>query len=214
MRIGLIIISHLSNLWKAKFSILCDVILRLRLQEKFDIDHSHFTPLQGDAVFWYNLKKSGDGDDSTRHAACPVLVGNKWGEWCSWRIHGNQNDDEPDAIYLRLQHVKGLSPPLPVSWNHHDYFCWARTKQTYRNTRSPSTLGQRESEIQGMGFQTSDTLTLKGELKSLTSLKPWPNCPPNSSQLEPSSQLRWSWVSFGQPLYLSWLEFDQARIFA
>ena len=37
-------------------------------------------------------------------------------------------------------------------------------------------------------------------------VKPGPNGPPNSSQLEPSSQLRWSWVSFGRPLGLSWLE--------
>ena len=36
--------------------------------------------LQGTAVFWYNLFPSGEGDYSTRHAACPVLVGNKWGE--------------------------------------------------------------------------------------------------------------------------------------
>ena len=35
---------------------------------------------QGTAVFWYNLFASGEGDYSTRHAACPVLVGNKWGE--------------------------------------------------------------------------------------------------------------------------------------
>ena len=34
---------------------------------------------QGDAAFWWNLKRSGDGDDSTRHAGCPVLVGSKWG---------------------------------------------------------------------------------------------------------------------------------------
>jgi len=34
---------------------------------------------QGTAVFWYNLFASGEGDYSTRHAACPVLVGNKWG---------------------------------------------------------------------------------------------------------------------------------------
>uniref|UniRef100_A0A8B9KXV3 procollagen-proline 4-dioxygenase n=1 Tax=Astyanax mexicanus TaxID=7994 RepID=A0A8B9KXV3_ASTMX len=34
--------------------------------------------LQGTAVFWYNLFASGEGDYSTRHAACPVLVGNKW----------------------------------------------------------------------------------------------------------------------------------------
>ncbi|XP_078135656.1 prolyl 4-hydroxylase subunit alpha-1-like isoform X2 [Sander vitreus] len=34
--------------------------------------------LYGSAVFWYNLFPSGEGDDRTRHAACPVLVGNKW----------------------------------------------------------------------------------------------------------------------------------------
>ena len=45
-------------------------------------------------------------------------------------------------------------------------------------------------------------------------LKPWSNGPPISSQLEPSSQLRRSWVSFGHPLGSSWLKFDQAQIFA
>uniref|UniRef100_A0A8C5QCQ9 Prolyl 4-hydroxylase subunit alpha-1 n=1 Tax=Leptobrachium leishanense TaxID=445787 RepID=A0A8C5QCQ9_9ANUR len=35
-------------------------------------------PRKGSAVFWYNLFESGEGDYSTRHAACPVLVGNKW----------------------------------------------------------------------------------------------------------------------------------------
>uniref|UniRef100_H0Z1U2 Prolyl 4-hydroxylase subunit alpha-1 n=1 Tax=Taeniopygia guttata TaxID=59729 RepID=H0Z1U2_TAEGU len=35
-------------------------------------------PRKGTAVFWYNLFPSGEGDYSTRHAACPVLVGNKW----------------------------------------------------------------------------------------------------------------------------------------
>ncbi|XP_041671628.1 prolyl 4-hydroxylase subunit alpha-1-like [Cheilinus undulatus] len=35
-------------------------------------------PKKGTAVFWYNLYPSGDGDFSTKHAACPVLVGNKW----------------------------------------------------------------------------------------------------------------------------------------
>ena len=40
MRIGSIIIFHLSKLWKAtKFFILCDVILLVRLEEKFGIDH-------------------------------------------------------------------------------------------------------------------------------------------------------------------------------
>ncbi|KAG7215903.1 hypothetical protein INR49_002539 [Caranx melampygus] len=35
----------------------------------------------GTAVFWYNLFRSGEGDYRTRHAACPVLVGSKWGEF-------------------------------------------------------------------------------------------------------------------------------------
>ena len=39
-RICIIIIFHLSKLWKAKFSLLCDVIFLVRLQEKFDIDRS------------------------------------------------------------------------------------------------------------------------------------------------------------------------------
>ena len=43
------------------------------------IDHV-FIPGQGSAVFWYNLFPNGEGDYRTRHAACPVLVGNKWGE--------------------------------------------------------------------------------------------------------------------------------------
>nr|XP_002735430.1 PREDICTED: prolyl 4-hydroxylase subunit alpha-1-like [Saccoglossus kowalevskii] len=35
-------------------------------------------PEKGSAAFWYNLLKNGEGDYSTRHAACPVLVGSKW----------------------------------------------------------------------------------------------------------------------------------------
>ena len=40
VRIGSVIIRHLSELWKAKFFILCDVIFLVRLQGKFAIDHS------------------------------------------------------------------------------------------------------------------------------------------------------------------------------
>ena len=39
-RIDSIIIVHVSRLWKAKFSILCDVIFLVRLQEKIEIDHN------------------------------------------------------------------------------------------------------------------------------------------------------------------------------
>ncbi|KAL6726378.1 hypothetical protein Aduo_008356 [Ancylostoma duodenale] len=35
-------------------------------------------PTKNDALFWYNLHKYGDGNVLTRHAACPVLLGQKW----------------------------------------------------------------------------------------------------------------------------------------
>lgn len=35
-------------------------------------------PSLHDALFWYNLLPSGEGDLRTRHAACPVLLGEKW----------------------------------------------------------------------------------------------------------------------------------------
>ena len=40
VRIGSIIIFHLSQLLKAKFSILCDVVFLVSLQEKFQLHHS------------------------------------------------------------------------------------------------------------------------------------------------------------------------------
>lgn len=36
-------------------------------------------PKKGSAAFWHNLKPNGEGDFKTRHAACPVLTGSKWG---------------------------------------------------------------------------------------------------------------------------------------
>jgi prolyl 4-hydroxylase len=36
-------------------------------------------PKKGSAVFWHNLMQDGTGDFRTRHAACPVLIGSKWG---------------------------------------------------------------------------------------------------------------------------------------
>lgn len=46
---------------------------------------ARLTPSKGDAAFWWNLKRSGEGDLTTRHAACPVLVGSKW--VCNKWIH-------------------------------------------------------------------------------------------------------------------------------
>ncbi|CAG7723752.1 unnamed protein product [Allacma fusca] len=35
-------------------------------------------PKKGAAAFWWNLDRSGVGDENTRHGACPVLYGDKW----------------------------------------------------------------------------------------------------------------------------------------
>ncbi|XP_066955575.1 prolyl 4-hydroxylase subunit alpha-2-like [Macrobrachium rosenbergii] len=35
-------------------------------------------PSKGSAAFWHNLKRSGEGDVSTLHGACPVVHGSKW----------------------------------------------------------------------------------------------------------------------------------------
>ncbi|XP_046453899.1 prolyl 4-hydroxylase subunit alpha-1-like isoform X1 [Daphnia pulex] len=35
-------------------------------------------PQKGSAAFWYNLFPNGEGNELTRHAACPVLTGSKW----------------------------------------------------------------------------------------------------------------------------------------
>ncbi|KAH8267943.1 hypothetical protein KR026_011418 [Drosophila bipectinata] len=37
-------------------------------------------PRAGTALMWYNLHTDGIGDKTTMHAACPVIVGSKWGE--------------------------------------------------------------------------------------------------------------------------------------
>ncbi|CAF3671057.1 unnamed protein product [Rotaria sp. Silwood1] len=44
----------------------------------FPLVGGHLKPKKGSAAFWYNLHTSGEGDRNTRHAACPVLIGNKW----------------------------------------------------------------------------------------------------------------------------------------
>ncbi|KAK6014530.1 tetratricopeptide repeat protein [Ostertagia ostertagi] len=53
-----------------------------------------------DALFWYNLLKTGDGDTRTRHAACPVLLGVKWvtNKWVHER--GNEFRRRPCGLKM------------------------------------------------------------------------------------------------------------------
>uniref|UniRef100_K7BPJ5 Prolyl 4-hydroxylase subunit alpha-1 n=1 Tax=Pan troglodytes TaxID=9598 RepID=K7BPJ5_PANTR len=64
-------------------------------------------PKKGTAVFWYNLFASGEGDYSTRHAACPVLVGNKWvsNKW----LHERGQEFRRPCTFVRI----GMTNRLP-----------------------------------------------------------------------------------------------------
>ena len=51
-------------------------------------------PVRGSAVFWYNMHPNGNGDYRTRHAACPVLFGQKWVS-NRWLHEGGQDFNRP-----------------------------------------------------------------------------------------------------------------------
>ena len=97
---------------------------------------------------------------------------------------------------LQPAHFQPLPSPLTVSSQlqeldslprlHDDATAWTTPAETMAWTKAVSRNPARR------------TLTI--------SVKPWPNGPPNSSQLDPSSQLRWSLVSFGHPPGSSWIE--------
>ncbi|KAJ8404762.1 hypothetical protein AAFF_G00331490 [Aldrovandia affinis] len=67
-------------------------------------------PKKGTAVFWCYLFPSGEGDYSTRHAACPVLVGNKWvsNKW----IHERARSSDDHAALMSLIDKRGVGPSL------------------------------------------------------------------------------------------------------
>uniref|UniRef100_A0A3Q3XDH7 Prolyl 4-hydroxylase subunit alpha-3 n=1 Tax=Mola mola TaxID=94237 RepID=A0A3Q3XDH7_MOLML len=39
--------------------------------------HANFSVTKA-AIFWWNLRRNGQGDEDTLHAGCPVLIGDKW----------------------------------------------------------------------------------------------------------------------------------------
>ena len=44
-------------------------------------------PVDGDAIFWFNVKSNGDFDSRAHHTGCPVVFGSKWiaNKWVRWR---------------------------------------------------------------------------------------------------------------------------------
>ena len=37
-------------------------------------------PVKGSAILWFNTFSDGTSDQDTQHGACPVVMGQKWGE--------------------------------------------------------------------------------------------------------------------------------------
>uniref|UniRef100_A0A915PEH0 Prolyl 4-hydroxylase alpha subunit domain-containing protein n=1 Tax=Meloidogyne floridensis TaxID=298350 RepID=A0A915PEH0_9BILA len=71
-------------------------------------------PTKNDALFWYNLWRSGKGDMRTRHAACPVLLGDKWVS-NSWLHERGQEFVRPCGLDPSIQerYVGDLGGPEP-----------------------------------------------------------------------------------------------------
>ena len=83
VRIGSIIVFHLSKLWKAKFFMLCDVIFLMRLQGKFEIAALHCTTYKWEITDTVKSNGRSDDEDSVlyleRHwsALCKLCIFDK-----------------------------------------------------------------------------------------------------------------------------------------
>ncbi|VDN03309.1 unnamed protein product [Thelazia callipaeda] len=76
-------------------------------------------PSKNDALFWYNLLRSGEGDFRTRHAACPVLTGVKWVS-NKWIHERGQEFHRPCGLQRSIQDrfVGDLGGHIPRNhWN-------------------------------------------------------------------------------------------------
>ena len=74
-------------------------------------------PVEGSAVFWYNLHESGDPDKLTLHGACPVLYGTKWGKYVFHVFLAYRNNSEDDTGSAQdVQHIS--SYPGDVTTNN------------------------------------------------------------------------------------------------
>jgi prolyl 4-hydroxylase len=56
------------------------------------------------ATFWYNLHPSGQGDERTMHAGCPVLLGTKWIS-NKWFHYGGQELIKPCGAQMETEHI-------------------------------------------------------------------------------------------------------------
>ncbi|XP_013181599.1 PREDICTED: prolyl 4-hydroxylase subunit alpha-2-like [Papilio xuthus] len=70
-------------------------------------------PVKNAALYWLNLHPSGEGDITTRHAACPVLRGSKWIS-NKWFHQAGQEAIRPCNLEYQIENVKrNISMPRP-----------------------------------------------------------------------------------------------------
>uniref|UniRef100_A0A1I8BIP4 Fe2OG dioxygenase domain-containing protein n=1 Tax=Meloidogyne hapla TaxID=6305 RepID=A0A1I8BIP4_MELHA len=81
-------------------------------------------PTKNDALFWYNLLRNGDGDFRTRHAACPVLLGEKWVS-NSWIHVIGQEFYRPCGLSPNIgeRYVGDLGGPEPKKYPNISPYC-------------------------------------------------------------------------------------------
>ena len=83
-------------------------------------------PKRGAAAFWYNLFRNGEGDEMTRHAACPVLAGSKWGELCDLFMTSKLLDRRA-ALGANVSHAFATTPLYEYGLEDRTkYFIWTK----------------------------------------------------------------------------------------
>ncbi|KAF7633076.1 Fe2OG dioxygenase domain-containing protein [Meloidogyne graminicola] len=129
-------------------------------------------PTKNDAVFWYNLLRSGKGDLRTKHAACPVLIGEKWVS-NSWIHERGQEFIRPCALsplinerYVELftssaelQQLINIENKIPKIIENYIILENERLENLKRETRFP-TEDDLNGAIQGL-LRLQDTYKLK-----------------------------------------------------
>uniref|UniRef100_A0A914LLZ8 Fe2OG dioxygenase domain-containing protein n=2 Tax=Meloidogyne incognita group TaxID=654580 RepID=A0A914LLZ8_MELIC len=81
-------------------------------------------PTKNDALFWYTLLRSGDRDQRTRHASCPVLLGDKWTSNCF--VHEKSEEFiRPCGLDPSIQerYVGDLGGPEPRKYPNISPYC-------------------------------------------------------------------------------------------
>ena len=106
MRTGSIIIFQMSKLWEAKFSILCDVIFPVKLQGKFEIDHSSWEWKR-----WRKFRTDVYHRSEITLRATSLPFGEAW-----THLECAQNISKSYVTNLSAV-TPGLETPTKLSWN-------------------------------------------------------------------------------------------------